>query len=557
MRRSPSNDILEVVSRWLTQLSFTLGVLAAVAAPLLALAWSNRPFPGFMVEPTLVVTDRSGEAWTGVQAGLVYPMRVERLSGLAATSTWDFQRLVRSLSEGQAVPVFTRLPDGSAHHFPGVELIAFPREDLLRLFLIPYAVGMAYLVIAIWIYRVRGTTRPGRALAFFCASTALASMLLFDLSTTHVGAAAWTLAVAMLGGALISLAMRFPEDWHLARARGWMLAIPYLVSMALAVWGIRLVYDSSRPWAYVDAWGASYRYTAVAIVFFLGATIVRAVSGRSALVRRQSRLMLFGSVLAFAPIAVWFILPVFGRSVPFSAAFFLPGLLFFPAAVAAAILRYRLLEVDTLVNRALVYAVLTAILAGTYTAAIGLSQRVFVAFTGERSDAAIVITTLIVAATFTPVKAWLQGLVDRRLKDPPGRVKDLRRFGDQVRGYADMMDAEFLSRQLLERAVHDLDAQGGAVRLTSNGELRTVHQEGTWRGAAEISIPLMAHGQRVGLLLLGPRRGGQAYDALDFEALVRVTGDVERAIAHALPSSRPAAPNPDARGREEGTAAHV
>ncbi len=439
------------------------------------------------------------------------------------------------------MPVFTRLPDGTGDLFPGVELIAFPGEDLVRLFLIPYTVGLVYLVIAIWIYRLRGSTRPGRALAFFCASTALACMLLFDLSTTHLGAAAWTLAVAMLGGGLISLAMRFPEDWSLARQHGWLLAIPYLVSIALAVWEIGVVYDVSRPWAYVDAWGASYRYTALAIVLFLGATIARAFSGQSALVRRQSRLMLLGSLLAFAPIAIWFMLPVFGRPLPFTASLFLPGLLFFPAAVAAAILRYRLLEVDTLVNRALVYAFLTAILAGMYTAAIGLSQRMFVAFTGERSDAAVVITTLIVAATSSPVKHWLQGGVDRRLKETPGRVRDLRQFGDQVRSHADRMDPEALARRLLERAVHDLDAQGGAVRLVANGGLHTVHRAGTWRGAAGISIPLTTRGERLGLLQLGPRRDGQAYDALDFEALVEVTGDAARAIAHALPACVPSA----------------
>jgi hypothetical protein len=245
--------------------------------------------------------------------------------------------------------------------------------------------------------------------------------------------------------------------------------------------------------------------------------------------------MLLGSLLAFAPIAIWFMLPVFGMSFPFSAALFLPGLLFFPAAVAAAILRYRLLEVDALVNRALVYAFLTAILAGVFTAAIGLSQRLFMAVTGEGSDAAIVLTTLIVAAAVTPVKNWLQTRVDRRLKDPPGRAKDLRAYGDQVRTFADMIDPVSLARGLLEKAIGDLEAQGGAVRLASQGELRTVCRAGSWRGAAQISIPLLSQGERIGMIQLGPRRDGRPYEALDFEALVDVAQDVARAIAHGLP----------------------
>jgi len=66
-----------------------------------------------------------------------------------------------------------------------------------------------------------------------------------------------------------------------------------------------------------------------------------------------------------------------------------------------------------------VYGALSAILAGVYTASITLSQRVFMAVTGERSDAAIVLTTLIVASTFTPLKLRLQAIVDRRAKPMP------------------------------------------------------------------------------------------------------------------------------------------
>ena len=86
------------------------------------------------------------------------------------------------------------------------------------------------------------------------------------------------------------------------------------------------------------------------------------------------------------------------------------------ASVGIAILRYRLYEIDLLINRTIVYGALTAILAGVYTASITLSTRLFSALTGERSDAAIVLTTLIVVALFTPLKNRLQAAVDTRVK---------------------------------------------------------------------------------------------------------------------------------------------
>lgn len=87
-----------------------------------------------------------------------------------------------------------------------------------------------------------------------------------------------------------------------------------------------------------------------------------------------------------------------------------------PLAAAVAILHHRLYDIDLILNRALVYVPLTAILAGLYAAGVALFQRLFVAVTGDRSDGAVVITTLILAGMFTPIRNGLQSFVDRRFK---------------------------------------------------------------------------------------------------------------------------------------------
>jgi hypothetical protein len=87
-----------------------------------------------------------------------------------------------------------------------------------------------------------------------------------------------------------------------------------------------------------------------------------------------------------------------------------------PAAAAIAVLRYRLYDIDVLINRALVYIPLTAIVGGLYTGGVALGQRLFVAVTGDRSDAAIVLTTLVIASLFTHIRNGLQGVVDSRFR---------------------------------------------------------------------------------------------------------------------------------------------
>jgi hypothetical protein len=113
-----------------------------------------------------------------------------------------------------------------------------------------------------------------------------------------------------------------------------------------------------------------------------------------------------GAVVGFTPFVI-------GQFV------FLGTALFAAAAIAIAILRYRLYEIDLIINRTIVYGALTAILAGVYTASITLSTRLFSSVTGERSDAAVVLTTLIVVSVFTPLRTRLQATVDRRVKATP------------------------------------------------------------------------------------------------------------------------------------------
>ena len=88
----------------------------------------------------------------------------------------------------------------------------------------------------------------------------------------------------------------------------------------------------------------------------------------------------------------------------------------FPAAVGIAILRNRLYDIDLIINRTIVYVLLTADLAGVYTAADAIFQRMLVAMIGESNDLAIVMTLFVLATVFTPVKNTLQGAVDRRIR---------------------------------------------------------------------------------------------------------------------------------------------
>jgi len=92
----------------------------------------------------------------------------------------------------------------------------------------------------------------------------------------------------------------------------------------------------------------------------------------------------------------------------------LVGILGVPTAVGIAITRYRLYEIDILINRTLVYGALTAMLVALYFGGIVVLQRLFVFLTGEKSTLAVVASTLLIAALFTPLRRRMQSFIDRR-----------------------------------------------------------------------------------------------------------------------------------------------
>jgi hypothetical protein len=85
-----------------------------------------------------------------------------------------------------------------------------------------------------------------------------------------------------------------------------------------------------------------------------------------------------------------------------------------PISIGIAILRYRLYDIDIIINRTLVYGSLTATLVALYFGGIVVLQRIFVALTGQQSTLAVVASTLLIAALFNPLRRRIQSFIDRR-----------------------------------------------------------------------------------------------------------------------------------------------
>jgi hypothetical protein len=123
--------------------------------------------------------------------------------------------------------------------------------------------------------------------------------------------------------------------------------------------------------------------------------------------RLQLKWFAYASTLGFLAI-------LFGGEIPFVGHLVWPiALLGLPISAGVAILRYRLYDIDLVINRTLVYGALTISLALVYVGGVVSLQHAFRALTGSESQLAVVASTLAIAALFFPLRRRVQGLVDR------------------------------------------------------------------------------------------------------------------------------------------------
>ncbi|MGI9121922.1 MAG: hypothetical protein ACR2FR_03415 [Rubrobacter sp.] len=110
-----------------------------------------------------------------------------------------------------------------------------------------------------------------------------------------------------------------------------------------------------------------------------------------------------------------------------------------PTAIGVAVLRYRLYEIDLLINRTLTYAPLTILLAATYVGGVVGLQAALRVLSGQESTLAVVASTLVIAALFTPLRRRIQSFIHRRYyRRKYDAAKTLEAFNARLRKETDL-----------------------------------------------------------------------------------------------------------------------
>jgi hypothetical protein len=294
---------------------------------------------------------------------------------------------------------------------------------------VPSARGLLILSTAIGVIYISGILPDGVSVQFDRAAfwlTAFYSYVIFG---------------ALLAPSLLAFTLLFPRPKRVIQRHPWLALLPFVYG------GLLLLFLAAGGPAEVG-WFSTMAMFALSIISLIHAGFTQ----RDSVSRAQLRWAVtsfvggLGLFMLTFPVAFNWITNLTLINI----LVVIPNLGFvvIGTGLAIAVLRYRLYDIDVIIRKTLVYAVLTALLALVYFGLVVLLQSVFELISGQESPLVIVISTLVIAALFAPLRRQVQDFIDRRFfRKKYDAQQVLAQFAQTARDETDMgvLTAELVS----------------------------------------------------------------------------------------------------------------
>lgn len=534
-------DRLSKLAFWATMASLPI-LLAATF--LLATSWIDRPFPGFAVLANGTVDSLSSARWTGFQHGIKQRDLIMAIDGVRVRDGDAIYRFVSRQPVG-------RLLDYSIERWKAGRLvpldIAVPVQrfglfDFVGFFLTFWVVGLFHYLVGFFVSVMKPGDRVARTHFLYCITFGTFLVTAFDSISTHVFVNfPHNEVFALSGFTALNLAMLVPRPvpWD----RPWLdkavLALG-VAFMAFALWSFHQPLVWPVTFLALLAAGSSGLLLLPASSFW-----ARLSPSSPEQIRNQAQLILWSALASFLPTIVYNGLAAVGHTIP-GGEFSYFVLVIFPVAVAYTIVRHQLFDIEVIIKKTLVYALVTAALLPTYlllAAVLGFALD-RMAFVGVHATTLThLIATATVALLFAPLRDQTKRLVDRvffrrgydfkqiltefadRTRETldPGQV--LRAFTSELEGalypsYMGIFLKEGDGLALKEALGLDPDAappramdeEWLSSRVAQATAVAPVASEG-----GDLLMPLLLKDELVGAVVMGPRRSDLPYKSDDLE----------------------------------------
>jgi hypothetical protein len=468
----------------------------------------------------------------------------------------------------------------------------FTLKDFLLVFCVPFFGGLILYALGFMVYVLKPNMQSSWVFLGLCFSLGTYMLTAFEIQTTYSSLIipVNSFAVTIYPATFIHLSLVFPERKRFLSYFPAVEYIIYLPAIALFIlFQIHISQFSVVPPSYPSLWAQRYGqigscirvFALFSAIFLIGSMIHTLFRARDILARQRARMILFGVAIAFLPPGLAMAAVNFLKvNIPWNLLVFF--VLAFPASIAYSIVRHNLFDADAIIRRTVGYTVVTAVVVGGYLG-VSLTLNVFLGqYQTSQSQAFPILFTLGVITIFNPLRNRVQALVDRlffRKEYDYGAVVD--KVG---RAITSVLDLGEVMRRLTRTFVEDMFVNTTSVMLLNpaTAEYRVYLADGEKKSEVEdkalrrdgpliriieerrreltrfdvmedpkyrevssaceadfeamhsiLMIPLVFQDKLIGVLNLGEKKSGKAYNRQDIDLLHAVANQGAVAIENA------------------------
>ena len=337
-----------------------IGLAIAARTTTTSLRWVDRTFPGFMLLDNRVVASVGLAHWTGSAVPGLFQSELLGVNGRSVHSTPAAYEIVTALPPNTPVEYLTQGADGERRLTIATQ--RFTIQDWCLLFGVYLLNGVVFLACGVVVWVLRPETPMARALLATGTTTALFLFTAMDLYGPATFFRLHVLCEALMSGAFLHLALVFPRPHRFSHMR----FAGYALSLALATPYELFLYN---PIEYPRILRTSVLYLGLVAVFFCLRLVVTYWRGTSQLARQRVRVIMLGTLAGFAlPAVVLTLAAVMAGGVAMNTAALTPFV--FSVALAYAVVKHDLFEIDAMVKRGAYYLVLTTAVGAAYVLAV-------------------------------------------------------------------------------------------------------------------------------------------------------------------------------------------
>ena len=434
---------------WGSRVHVLLIILGFIILPVVLIGWMRQPFTGAFVENTLVIGNLSRPRYaTGEIARLRVDDVLIHLESDRLYTAADLNRALREHKFGEVVTLETRSADG-ASTYVRIRLRRFTPREIWFYFIVPYIVGLAFLVTGIWVIVAHRQDLAGRALAIFATAMGFAIAGILDVWGTQVLTPLWLYSVGMAGAALGTLVFAFPRQLPQAKHSLWL----YLIALGLVGYVLSRLGNWHDPWAYIRARQLLLGFAALMALAFIGALVYWQFKREFPLVRVRARFLLGAFVLSFGPMLGWIFAYLTFPTVHFNTLVFVT-LPIFPAGLAYALSSYRVVDADLIARRTVAYGLLGTLVVVGYALLVAGVSLVAGRYIPPNSPILLGFAAFVVALIFNPLYGRLLSLVSTAFaRSRAGYIRHLEEYSRRLVDLTDQKAVLGLTRDVLRRAL--------------------------------------------------------------------------------------------------------